>query len=211
MPFITSKLVHSNAINLRSSALCIIVFFRPCLSIFFIKKRVFNIKNQPSPNKETTLLLGDLFFVCVIYVSLKINNLDAQTQHVRLAILKIIICHFENLLTYHGIHGSLVKHRLFSPTIKHRLKTRSSGSKSRSLDGFPLPLAIKSSNNFSGTPSLCSDKDRRCHRKVVCTKARGTKRHLGDVIHLRCSGSGMKSLAFDSSSELLVSMQHDKQ
>ena len=66
MPFITSKLVHSNAINLRSSALCIIVFFlRPCLSIFFIKKRVFNIKNQPSPNKETTLLLGDLFFVCV--------------------------------------------------------------------------------------------------------------------------------------------------
>ena len=45
---------------------------------------------------------------------------------------------------------------------------------------------------------------------MVCTKARGTKRHLGDVIHLRCSGSGMKSLAFDSSSELLVSMQHDK-
>ena len=97
----------------------------------------------------------------------------------------------------------------FFRPIKHRLKTRSSGSKSRSLDGFPLPLAIKSSNNFSGTPSLCSDKDRLCHWKVVCTKARGTKRHLGDVIHLRCSGSGMKSLAFDSSSELLVSMQHD--
>lgn len=91
-----------------------------------------------------------------------------------------------------------------SSKIGWRLVEKWSWRKSRrSLHGFPFPLAIKSSNKFSGMPSLCSDKDRLCRRKVECAKAmqgRGTKGHLRDVIHLQCSGNGMKSLAFDSSS-----------
>jgi hypothetical protein len=136
--------------QLTLSALCTIVGISlfPSMSLWKLTIQVPK-RSTWDWGVEFAPLLGNHYFV--VYVILKI----CWPWHAWLAPLSLSKC----------------------PSVpKRRLKTRSSGSKSRSLDGFPLPLPIKSSNNFSGMPSLCSDKDRLCHRKVVCTKARGGQR-----------------------------------
>ena len=63
-----------------------------------------------------------------------------------------------------------------------------------SLSPSNLPTIFQECLHFAVIKTGCATE------KVVCAKARGTKGHLRDVIHLQCSGNGMKSLAFDSSS-----------